>query len=364
MNEQLKTKARLIEELQACREKLAGFESGAETVSERRRAEEALRFSEEKYSKAFHSSPDSITISSFQTGLFIEVNEGFERIFGFPRSEAIGCSSVQLKVYADAEGRNRLLEILDTDGSVRDREVAGRRKSGELFIGLLSMETIDIGGERCIVTTVRDITERKQAEKELREAEIRYRTLFENANDAIFMMDENRFIECNPKTLEMFGCTREQILGHTPLQFSPPEQPDGSDSTGKALKKIASAMQGEPQQFEWRHTRYDGTPFETEVMLNRLEISGRLYLQAIVRDISGRKRAEERLRTANMGLVKALAEVKTLSGMLPICAGCKKIRDDQGYWDQIETYIVHHTDATFTHGLCPDCMKKYFPDNE
>ena len=63
-------------------------------------------------------------------------------------------------------------------------------------------------------------------------------------------------------------------------------------------------------------------------------------------------------------LQKVLAQVKTLSGMLPICSGCKKIRDDQGYWNRIETYISEHSDAQFSHGICPDCAKKYFPGYE
>jgi len=61
-------------------------------------------------------------------------------------------------------------------------------------------------------------------------------------------------------------------------------------------------------------------------------------------------------------LEDALSKVKTLSGLLPICSGCNKIRDDKGYWSQVEGYIQEHTDAQFTHGLCPDCVRKYFPD--
>jgi hypothetical protein len=60
-------------------------------------------------------------------------------------------------------------------------------------------------------------------------------------------------------------------------------------------------------------------------------------------------------------LQKALANVKSLSGLLPICAGCKKIRDDNNYWHQVEIYVQKHSEATFTHGLCPDCIKKYYP---
>ncbi len=75
-----------------------------------------------------------------------------------------------------------------------------------------------------------------------------------------------------------------------------------------------------------------------------------------------RKRTEEEWERLIRGLQEALAKVKTLSGMLPICASCKKIRDDKGYWNQIESYLLEHSEAEFSHGFCPECMKKLYPD--
>jgi AmiR/NasT family two-component response regulator len=75
-------------------------------------------------------------------------------------------------------------------------------------------------------------------------------------------------------------------------------------------------------------------------------------------------RTEAALRKKNAELEAALARVKTLSGLLPICAGCKKIRDDKGYWSHVESYVQKHSEATFTHGLCPDCIKKWYPELE
>lgn len=94
-------------------------------------------------------------------------------------------------------------------------------------------------------------------------------------------------------------------------------------------------------------------------------VKGQINAQVLYRTIRHaieRKRAADEREQLIHQLQKALAEVKTLSGMLPICSGCKKIRDDKGYWNRIETYVMQRSTATFTHGLCPDCIKKYFPD--
>jgi PAS domain S-box-containing protein len=154
-------------------------------------------------------------------------------------------------------------------------------------------------------TTIENVVFRKHAEDAVRESEARYRALFEVAQDAIFMIKDDRFVECNPATLNIFKCAKEQILGQSPCRFSPPLQPDGRNSAEKVLEMNRAALSGTPQSFQWRHLRLDGTAFEAEVSLNRVNLSGEEFLQAIVRDITERKRAEQELRDYAVALESA-----------------------------------------------------------
>jgi PAS domain S-box-containing protein len=143
---------------------------------------------------------------------------------------------------------------------------------------------------------MRDITERVKGEEILKQSETRYRLLFESAHDTIFLMENDVFVDCNPKALDTFGCTREFLIGKHPWDISPRFQGDGSDTRKKAKELIGRTLDGISQTFEWIHMRSDGSTFEAEISLNRVTLEEKVFLQAVVRNVSKRNKANNQLR--------------------------------------------------------------------
>ncbi|MBN2022143.1 MAG: PAS domain S-box protein [Pirellulales bacterium] len=151
----------------------------------------------------------------------------------------------------------------------------------------------------------------RQKERELRQSESWYRGLYECSRDAVMLLDERGFLDCNTATLSLFGCAdREEFIACHPSELSTATQPDGRESRESADEKIATAIQEGTCSFEWRHQRVDGTPFMAEVLLSRIEHQDRHVLLALVRDISERKRTEDALRAASRNATEA-NEAKT-----------------------------------------------------
>lgn len=209
----------------------------------------------------------------------------------------------------------------------------------------------------------REMDERALVQKDLQRSEAKYHALFDSTPDAVMITDRNAFLDCNVATLRMFGfSSTEEFVSRRPADVSPSQQPDGRDSIEASLGYIDKALAEGAVFFEWVHKKKDGTVFPAEVMLSRLIVEGRPVTQALVRDVSLRKRIEGEREQIINELQETLGHVKTLKGLFPICASCKKVRDDKGYWDQIESYLHKHTDADFTHSICPECREKLYPD--
>ena len=275
-------------------------------VAGRIRSGEAMRLSEERFETIFDSVNDAILLEDPKTGAIVDVNRKMSDMFGYTREEArritMGDISSGEPPYTQQDAIAWITRA--SSGKSQLFEWHCKHRTGDLFWCEVNMRIASIGGSDRVLVVVRDITRRKRVEEKLHESERRYRMLFETAGDAIFLLQGERFIDCNTRTLELFGCSWEQILGQPMSQFFPPVQPDGRDSQEKAREKIEAAFAGEPQSFEWKYAKYDGTLFDAEVNLNRIEFPTGGYLQVIVRDISLRKKneialreSEERLRT-------------------------------------------------------------------
>ena len=195
---------------------------------------------------------------------------------------------------------------------------------------------------------------RKQAEQ-LGESARRYRTLFEGASDAIFIISNERYVDCNSRAISMFGCTRrEELIGSFPWDFSPILQSDGFMSKEKAHDYLLMAEYGIPQTFLWKHVRKNGSEFEAEVSFSRMELSGERMVQALVRDVTGRsqseralKESEQRYRTIIQQFAEGFVLVDESGNIVEWNASMEKISGVCGdeiiglpYWEVVHRFLL------------------------
>jgi len=193
--------------------RVTGILSAGDDITERRRSEHRLADSEMRYRLAFRTSPDSINISRLADGLYLDVNDGFERLSGWTRDEVIGKTSHEIGIWHDPAARQRLVGALARDGYCENLEAHFVRRNGESAIGLVSAHLITLEGEACILSITRDMTEKKRAEEALRDSEARANSILRAAPVGIGVVVRRRFIEVNDTLLRMTGYTQEELIG-------------------------------------------------------------------------------------------------------------------------------------------------------
>ncbi|BBL74827.1 PAS domain S-box protein [Methylomagnum ishizawai] len=263
---------------------------------EREARQRALRDSEELYRAIVSQAGDGILLVDAETLRFVEFNDAACRDLGYTREEFARLRIPDLQGgqgHTGAVIAEKTREIFATGGA--DFENQHRHKNGGVRDVYVSNRLVNLRGRHYFAAIVRDITERKRAERELRDSEAKYRLLFEMANDGIFLQDATGFLDCNEKGAAMLGLPRPEVVGRGPIDFSPERQPDGRFSEAVAREKTQAALAEGPQFFEWRSRRADGGLFDVEIALGRVEMGGAVYLQAIVRDITERKALQLRL---------------------------------------------------------------------
>ena len=207
-----------------------------------------------------------------------------------------------------------------------------------------------------------ELSKSREAAEAIRKNEEKYRDILDSIQEGYFELDlEANYTSANDANCRFLGYTREELIGMNARQHSPSKE---------NFKKLVKAythlyLTGEPiESLEVEASRKDGTRvfYETSVTLIRSSKGNPIGFRGVSRDITERKKMEAEREKLIVELQKAISEIKQLSGMLPICASCKKIRNDEGYWEQIEDYIADHSDTEFSHGICPECEKKLYPE--
>lgn len=333
--------------------------TSARDITAWKRMERALQEGVRSYRSLFDAVSDALYVQDRQ-GRFLDVNRGAVAMYGYTREEFLGRPPDFLSAPGknDPEKLKRDLEAAFA-GETRVFEWWGRRKNGEVFPKEVVLNPAVYFGQEVVVASAREITAERRAAEEAARAARRYETLLEEAGDAVFVMEGDRFVSANPAACRFFECAEEDLVGACPYDFSPPRQPDGRDSREKALEKIRAALEGEPQIFFWRHRTKGGRPLDVEVHLRRLVENGTVRLQAVVRDVGERVRRErlleesrsrlknifDRLRHVYFSVAMPSRKVLELSKGFEALFGLSReeIRPDARWWEE----RVHPEDRPF-----------------
>ncbi|MFY9856374.1 MAG: EAL domain-containing protein [Terracidiphilus sp.] len=263
-------------------------------ITEKRRSELALRKSEEQYRMLFETNHAAMYIFDYKTFFIIAVNKAAIQQYGFSEQEFLTKRVTELRPVEDIPA---FLQDLSRNSMGRHPKRGfwkHRTKNGAIIDVEIVCNRLEFNGIDSILVAAHDVTEWKRAEAAQQDSMNKYRVLFEDSGDAIWLVDEEAVLDCNSAALQMFGYEVGETLPK-PFEMSPPYQSDESSSSTAAKQKIAAALLSGKERFEWLHQRKNGEIFPAEVCLTALTLSGRPVLQATVREITERKRAEEAL---------------------------------------------------------------------
>ena len=344
--------------------------------------EQSLRDRAVEYETVFEHVAEGVVLASLD-GRYLRWNPAALDLYGF------GPGGAPPRTFAELR---ELVEVAALDGAVlapdewplarilrgerlrgvelRVRDRGGRWSRVLSYAGALARD-----GDRPLmaVLTVTDVTQREAQAERLRDGERQLSLVLAGSNDGFWDFEPNRMrFVVSPRCLELVGAPPETQT------FSPGFWWDRAhpDEIAELRGAIVAHLRGRTPRLDvefrlrhadggWRWVRALGMAVERDGAGRAVRVSGTL------RDLTERHEDRERLRTAlaaNEALVEelraALQNVKTLSGLLPVCAWCRKVRDDQGYWKRLESYISERSDAQFSHAMCPDCYAREYPTSE
>lgn len=291
---------------------------------------------DDSYHEIFNGVNDMILVHDPETGAILDANSKCLDIgYTVGEIQRMGVAGFGLEGEAYSPDRIMLLIRKAAEGYPQLFEWGFYDKAGKLHPTEVSLKRATIRGRNVVLAIVRDISERKTAQQETRHAKDSFHNIVEKSNDGFIVMDnEGRVRFANPAAVRFFSLDKNNL----------------------AVSKLDPTIKNK-KSAELKITRLNGEPGTGEMRKTKTEWEGKPAYLISIRDITGQRKLVEEL-------TRAISSIKTLRGLLPICSYCKKIRNDKGYWEQIETYISKHSEAEFSHGLCPDCSAKYYPQVE
>lgn len=313
-----------------------------DNVIKRRKSEDRTRI----LSHAIMNISDCVYITDLE-GNIIYVNEAFCRTYGYDQDEVVGRTDAI--IWKDGDASSESVEI----GS--RGETLSIRKDGSEFPVLLSRSFIYTEDEEKsgVVGVVSDITELKRSAEALRKL---YRAIEQTPVAVVITDGEGKIEYVNPWFTRLTGYTAKEVVGNTTdVLNSGKHTPEFFEDMWSTIRS-GKVWRGEFHNKKKNGELYWEDATISPVMNEEGEIT---HYIAVKEDVTERKQARADRERLIAELEEALARIKTLRGLIPICSNCKKIRDDKGYWKKIETYIQAHSEAEFTHGICPDCAESF-----
>lgn len=236
----------------------------------------------------------------------------------------------------------------------------GQSRWQELRLSPLLDESGQLTG---LLGTQLDITARKSAELALRVTSDKLHNVLLAAYDPIVVTDHELKIQLwNPAAGRVFGYEPEEASGRDLIELLLP--PGGREEWYHRNQEFLLSPQTTLplHRDELLMRRKDGSEILVDWSLSSVQFGDRWYHVGVGRDVTEQKKSETEREMLIKSLEEALVNVKTLRGLVPICAACKKVRDDKGFWNQVEAFVSAHSEARFSHGICPECARKLYPD--
>ena len=311
---------------------------------------------------AVEGSP-AMTVITDHTGDIEYVNAKFTQVTGYNLDEVKGKNPRLLKSGLTPRTVYQEMWAAVRSGSEWQGEFVNRKKNGEVYWENVRIAPIrgSDGSILHFVAVKEDVTARHLAEESLRQSQEQFQSTFQSAAIGMALVaPEGRLLKVNQAFCDLLGYTEAELLSKSFQDITHPA--DLEANLGYVRQMLAGEIRTYQMEKRYFHKAGNVIWAMLSVSLVRGGEGKPLYFVSQILDMTERYLAQQERERLITELQAALAEVRTLRGIVPICMHCKKIRDDKGFWQQVESYVEKHSHAQFSHGLCVECLKTHYPD--